>query len=155
MTKQYFVDDIKHFVSAMNIKQFGTDKMYTLAQQGLLRTPADVYTLTKEQLVGAGISMRNANMVLYYIRQSKLVTMPTLLTALNIKGLGIRKTNDISRFFNSLGDLYYYKDVDFLCTCKFISMQTAKSIVDYFNDEDNILMMKQLESHGIGVRKAA
>lgn len=139
----------------MNIKLLGTDKICTLAEQGLLRNPADIYTLTKDQLVKGGVSMRNANMILYHIRQSKMSPLPTVLAALNIKGLGIRKTNDISRFFNSLSDMYHYKDIGFLCGCKFIATHTAQSIVDYFNDEDNILMMKQLESHGIGVQKTA
>ena len=74
---------------AMDIEGLGERTVFQFSDAGLITDPADIYSLTAEQLLGLeGFAKISADKLLAAIEGSKARPLPKLLTALGIKGLG-------------------------------------------------------------------
>lgn len=99
---------IIHFISrdAMDIEQLGEETVLKLIGSGKLKTPADLYALTKEDLLELeGFAEPSAIQTLEAIKRSKSVSFSRFLYAMGIPLLGKGKSADIARFFGKLSTL--------------------------------------------------
>ncbi len=99
---------IRHFASrlAMDIEGLGDKRVEQLVDSGLVRSPADLYTLSCEQLQGLErMGARSAAKLLRAIERSKHTTLPRLLYALGIREVGETTALALARHFGDLAPL--------------------------------------------------
>jgi DNA ligase (NAD+) len=93
---------LRHFVSrgAMDIERLGEKQVQLLLDRGLVRTAADIYRLTKEQLLELdGIGERSADLLLAAIDASRQRPFARVLFALGIEEVGeVTARNLVQRF---------------------------------------------------------
>ncbi|WP_456406344.1 NAD-dependent DNA ligase LigA [Thiolapillus sp.] len=96
---------IKHFASrrAMDIEGLGDKLVEQLVDQELIHDPADLYSLTKEQLVGLErVGEKSAQNLLDALERSKETTLAHFLYALGIREVGEATSQALARQFGSL-----------------------------------------------------
>ena len=142
---------IIHFVSrrAMDIDGLGDKIVEQLVDKGLVKSPADLYCLTFEQVVAlegfAEISSRN---LLKAIETSKTPTLARFIFALGIPDVGeetakllARALGLLERISRALPDvLVYLPDV---------GLEVAHEIHSFFVDEHNRSVIEQLHERGV------
>lgn len=155
MTKQFYIDDLKHFARTMGFANLSTGKLTDLASRGKMKTPADLYTLTKEDLESVGIRNTKATVFFLCVGHSKKGSFPQLLTALKIKGLGERNARNLAEKFPSIDFLIRNDNICALMQVEGVAMHTAENIINYFADETNIAMLEKLREHGVTVAQTS
>ncbi len=96
---------IKHFASrrAMDIEGLGDKLVEQLVDQELIRDPADLYSLTREQLTGLErMGEKSAQNLLDALARSKETTLAHFLYALGIREVGEATSQTLARQFGSL-----------------------------------------------------
>ena len=99
---------IRHFASrpAMDIEGLGEKLVAQLVDGGLVRSPADLYTLSAEQLQGLErMGEKSGANLLEAIERSKHTTLPRLLYALGIREVGEATALALARHFGDLDAL--------------------------------------------------
>ncbi|OGT89127.1 MAG: DNA ligase (NAD(+)) LigA [Gammaproteobacteria bacterium RIFOXYD12_FULL_61_37] len=99
---------IKHFASrrAMDIDGLGDKLVEQLVEQGLIQNPADLYTLTLEQLASLErMAERSASNLLAALDASKATTLERFLFALGIREVGEATARALARSFGDLEPL--------------------------------------------------
>ena len=134
---------------AMDIEGLGEQTVMQLSEAGLVTDPADIYTLTREQLMtlpkwGA----LKADNLLAALHGSKTRPLPKLLTALGIKGLGPSASEGLSRRFGSLDTIMNATEADLAATDG-VGPIIAASIVRWFEREPNRAMVEKLRAAGV------
>ena len=145
------VRNVEHFVSrgAMDITGLGIRIVEQLIAEGLVRDVADLYTLTKEQLLGLeGFAAKKADNLLAAIAQSKSQSLNRVIAALGIHGVGEVMAADLSRIFPDLGALSQATTAD-LQQIDGVGPNIAESIVDWFSRPANQNLLAKLKSAGI------
>ena len=112
----------EHFIQrrAMNIESLGEGKIELLIDRGLVQTPADLYDLTADQLLGIEktfldeetgkkrvVSFREKTVqnILTAIERSKAQPLPNVLFALGIRYVGNTTAERIADYFGSMDAL--------------------------------------------------
>ena len=91
---------------AMDIEGLGERTVFQLSEAGLITDPADIYSLTSEQLLGLeGFAKISVDKLLNAIEGSKTRPLPKLLTALGIKGLGPSASDALSLAFGTVDSI--------------------------------------------------
>ncbi len=99
---------LKHFVSrgAMDIDGLGEKQVDQLQKRGLVKTPADFYRLTEEQLVELeGFGAISAGKLLAAIEASKQRPFARVLFALGIEEVGEVTGRNLAQFFRTIDAL--------------------------------------------------
>ena len=99
---------IRHFASrrAMDIEGLGEKLIEQLVEGGIVSSPADLYTLTVEQLAGLErMGEKSAANLKAAIERSKRTTLSRLLYALGIREVGEATALALARHFGDLGSL--------------------------------------------------
>jgi len=142
---------IQHFVSrrAMNIDGFGEKLVDQLVNRRLLKTPADIYSLTREQLaVLDGIRETASSKLSAAIEVSKRTNISRLIYALGIPGVGEALAKDLGRKFGRL-DLISEALPQTLRFIPGIGKELASSIHEFFQTAHNSLVIQQLRVRGV------
>jgi DNA ligase (NAD+) len=145
------VRNLEHFVSrgAMDISGLGYKIVEQLIAVGLVRDVADLYTLTREQLLALeGFADKKADNLLAAIADSKSRPLNRLVAALGIHGVGEVAANDLARHFGSLDTLSVASAAD-LEAIEGFGPNTAASIVDWFARPANQNLLHKLKSAGV------
>ncbi|BAN69471.1 NAD-dependent DNA ligase LigA [endosymbiont of unidentified scaly snail isolate Monju] len=96
---------IKHFASrkAMDIEGLGDKLVEQLVDRGLVETPADLYQLTREQLIGLErMGEKSADNLLAALARSRETTLGRFLFALGILGIGETMAGVLAQTLGSL-----------------------------------------------------
>jgi DNA ligase (NAD+) len=99
---------IRHFASrrAMDIEGFGDKLVEQLIEKDWIKSPADIYTLTREQLAGLErMGEKSAANLIEAIEKSKHTTLPRLLYGLGIPQVGEATALALAQNFGRLDDL--------------------------------------------------
>jgi DNA ligase (NAD+) len=142
---------IEHFVSrrAMNIEGIGEETADLMFEQGLIRNIADIYDLTKPQIVRLErMGSRSADNIIEGIAKSKEVPFPRVLYALGIRYVGETTAKKIAMAFRSL-DAIRNAAFDSLLQVDEVGDRIAQSIIQYFADDNNIAIVERLKSAGL------
>ena len=144
---------IEHFASksALNIEGLGKKTVAQLVEAGLVRTLADVYRLTKEQLLTLeGFAERSATLLLAAIERSKTVSLDRFLMGLGIRQVGQHIAKVLAREFGSLTSLMEVSE-DRFQQVSAIGPEIAASLVSYFSEEHNRRVIRDLLDSGFTI----
>jgi len=144
------IEHIKHFVSrkAMDIEGIGSKLVEQLVNQNLIKSVADIYVLTKEDLMSLErMGDKSAHNVLDSIEKSKNTTLGRFLYALGIREVGETTAHLLSDTFtlDELMDI----DQDKLLELPDIGPVVAKHIIAFFAEKANREIIKQLMMAGV------
>ncbi|HAE59638.1 MAG TPA: DNA ligase (NAD(+)) LigA [Anaerolineae bacterium] len=145
------VRNLEHFVSrgAMDISGLGIKIVEQLIAIGLVRDVADLYTLTREQLLALeGFADKKADNLLAAIAESKAQPLNRLIIALGIHGVGEVAAGDLARHFGSLDALSETSAAD-LESIEGFGPNTAAAIVDWFARPANQGLLVKLKLAGV------
>ncbi len=143
--------NIEHFVSrgAMDIVGLGIKIVEQLVAAGLVNDVADLYTLSKEDLLELeGFADKKAENILAAIQESKKQSLARLLTALGIRGVGEVSAAELARQFHSIDQLKT-KEIDNLLQIEGIGPNIAQAIVDWFKSPTNQAVLAKLHEAGV------
>lgn len=143
--------NIAHFVSrdAMDIDGLGAAIVDTLIEKGLVRSPADIYYLTLDQLKSLWKSGETAaKKLLAAIEDSKHRDLSRLIYALGIRQVGAKTGKVLASTFGSLDGLMD-ADEAVLTDIPDVGAVTAAYIVEWFHQEQSVQMIEQLRLAGV------
>jgi len=128
---------------AMDIEGLGEQTVLQLSDAGFVTDAADIYSLTRDQLMTLPKwGTLKADNLLAAIQGSTTRPLPKLLTALGIKGLGPSASEALSRRFGSL-DVIMTATEDDLAATDGVGPVIAGSIVRWFAKEPNRAMVEK------------
>lgn len=148
---------IEHFISrkAMNIEGIGEETVDLLFSRNLIRNYADLYELTAEQLVPLErMGEKSAANIISSIKNSLSVPYNRVLYALGIRHVGETTAKTIASEFRSIDELLK-ADIDTLTSLNEIGPKIASSIVSFFSDSDNLIIIERLRKYGLNFREEA
>ncbi|WP_312591937.1 NAD-dependent DNA ligase LigA [Stutzerimonas nitrititolerans] len=146
---------IIHFVSrrAMDIDGLGDKIVEQLVDKELIRSPADLYCLTFEQVVAlegfAEVSSRN---LLKSIEASRTPTLARFIYALGIPDVGEETAKLLARALGSLERVARALP-DVLVYLPDVGLEVAHEIHSFFQDEHNRLVIEQLRERGVQLQE--
>ena len=145
------VSRLRHFASrlAMDIEGLGIETSTQLTETGLVKTPADLYRLTYEQLVNldrfADLSARN---LLAAIEASKTRPLRNVIHALGIRMVGEATALALARRFGSLEALINVSVAD-LQSVRDVGPEVARQIHDFLAVPEQRETIQQLLAAGV------
>jgi DNA ligase (NAD+) len=104
---------VQHFASraAVNIRGLGPRLIAKLVAQAGLRSPADLYSLTKERLLAIeGVGERGAEVLLDSIEASRGVELAPVVLGLGLDGVGIKRARSLAKAAPDLAALVVVGD---------------------------------------------
>ena len=142
-----------HFTSrhAMNITGFGDAIIEDFYNRGYLKNVLDFYHLDrfKEELMELeGFGSKSINNLLEEIENSKNNSLERLLFGLSIRHVGEKTADILGAKFKNIDNLMN-ASYDDIASVYDIGPTIAKSVVNYFSDEDNIKLINDLKSEGV------
>ena len=146
-----FLELMKHFVSkgAMDIDGLGEQWCRILIDQRLVADLADLYKLTKEQLLELDrMGEKLADKIIGNIEASKGRPLPRLLFALGILHVGFEVADLLSQRFANISELADAK-LEQLTEIPGIGPKIAESIAAYFTVAHNSVVIGKLRSKGV------
>jgi DNA ligase (NAD+) len=142
---------LTHFTSrgAMDIEGLGESMSATLLREGLVRDVADVYSITKEQLLGLErVGEKSASNLIQNIEKSKTRPLPNLLFALGVRHVGYETAELLANHFGSV-DAMTAASLEDLSSVPSIGPKIAESIYEYLHDEQNLALIEKLRAAGV------
>lgn len=144
---------MEHFVSrkAMNIMGLGKEVIDEYYNRGFARNIADLYSLTKPQLLQLVQDKKNdkgADNILKALEDSKQVPFERVVFALGIRFVGETSAKALARYFKSM-DALMAASAGELCQVDGIGDVIAASIVGYFKEDGNREIVERLHSYGL------
>ncbi|MGE0088782.1 MAG: NAD-dependent DNA ligase LigA [Bacteroidales bacterium] len=141
---------IEHFVSrkAMNIA--GAEATVdALFENGLIHNIADLYYLTKDQvLTMERFAEKSATNLIDSINNSKTVPFQRVMFALGIRFVGETVAKTLANNFKSIENIKN-ANIEQLTQVNEIGERIASSIVEYFSDKNNIAIIDKLKKAGV------
>lgn len=140
-----------HFVSrqGLDIAGLGPERLHQLLVAGLVRTVADLYTLTPEQLLPLDrYAETAAHGLVEAIAASKQKPLRALLVALGIRHVGAAAAKLLARRFGSLAALRE-ASVEAIEALDGIGPAISGSLREYFDDPVNAALLDALAAHGV------
>jgi DNA ligase (NAD+) len=144
---------IQHFASrdAFDIDGLGPSTVEALVKAGLVRTVADLFTLTDDDLRGLPrFGARAATRLAAAIDASRRVTLERFLLALGIPSVGGAAAKALAGCFKTLRAVRYATPRD-LETIRSVGPAAASRIARFFNQPDNQAIIDALLRHGVTV----
>jgi len=144
---------LEHFASktALNIEGLGKKTVAQLVDRGLVRNLADLYTLTKDQILTLeGFADRSATLLLDAIERSKRVRLDRLLIGLGIYQVGEHIARVLARRFGTLEALMAADRGTFESVHE-IGPEIASSLVSFFSEVHNRRVIDRLRTLGVTI----
>jgi len=142
---------IEHFISrkAMDIDGIGAETVQLLFQAGLISTYADLYTLRAEDVMGLDrMAEKSATNMIEGIEASKQKPFEKVLFALGIRFVGETVAEKLAMAFKSI-DTLATATFDDLIAVDEIGERIAKSVIEFFEDLGNTMMIERLKTYGL------
>lgn len=142
---------LQHFASkgALDIDTLGEKNVEALVDAGLVNDNADIYKVTKEQLLTldrfADIS---ATKLIEAIAHKKHPELERFVYGLGIRHVGIQTAIDIVERFESL-DALRHATIDELASVAGVGGIVAESIAAWFADDDNLSLLDKFSALGV------
>ena len=147
------IEKLIHFTSrdAMNFDGFGERIIEDFYNLGYLRDITDFYKLSKykdDLMTLEGFAENSVSNLLEAIENSKNNSLEKLIFALGIRYVGKKTAKIFASIFKTL-DKFMMSDFDTLKDIPEVGDIIAKSVVDYFSDEENIKIINELRNLGV------
>lgn len=142
---------IQHFISrkAMDIEGLGAETVELLYKQGLINNYADLYSLTKEQLLPLErMADKSAENLLQGVQRSKQIPFERVLYALGIRFVGETVAKKLAKHYQTLDRLMQATPEDLMQVDE-IGERIAESVYEFFSNPDNVQLIQRLKEYGI------
>ena len=148
---------LEHWVGkkCLDIEGLGEATLDQLLQASLVRSPADLYRLMPEQLLGLeGFAEKSAQKTVGAIQASLQQSPIRVLHALGISSVGIETATVLLETFGSIDRLKEAK-IEALQTVYGVGTIVAQAVVDYFAKPETQVLLADLTSVGFDFSKQA
>ena len=145
------LERLMHFASkdAMDIRGLGEANIRKFYDLGLLRTIPQVYQLNYDEIAKLeGLGKKSIENLQKAIEHSKTQPLHRLIFALGIRFVGETMAKTLTHAVNHLLDLQKF-DEEALQNLEDVGPKVAGSIVQFFSNDDNIKILKELEALGL------
>lgn len=142
---------VEHFIhrNAMDIDSLGERTISLLFEKQLIADVADLYSLRFEQIVDLeGFKEKSAKNLLEGIEASKSKTFDKVLFALGIRFVGRTVAEKLANHFITI-DAIRQASFEELIAVPEIGERIAQSVIDFFQDPTNVLLIERLQSAGL------
>lgn len=140
-----------HFASrrAMDIEGLGDKLVEQLVDSGIVRTPADLYTMGLPALVNLDrMAEKSASNLLAAIEKSKQTTLARFIYALGIRNVGESTAKDLARHFGRLDRVLEADQVQLMQVSE-VGPVVAQCLHQFCTEPHNLEVIKQLRAAGI------
>src|SRR5271168_4467278 len=144
-------ETILHFASrgVMNIDGMGDALVNQLTDRGLVKNVADIYKLTKENLLSLErMGDKSAQNVLDEIENSKKLPLERVIYGLGIRFVGERTAEFLAEHFGSMEALTNASEEE-LQQVNEVGPRIAKSIIEFFAEPSNRKLVQSLGKAGV------
>lgn len=140
---------------AMDIDKVGPAVIQQLYAKKFISNAVDLYKLTMQDFMQLdSVKEKSASNIYNSIQESKNRPLNRLLTAMGIRHVGKETAEILAGEFPSL-DLLISAPLEELAKIEGIGDIIAKSIFDFFHDEENLKMIEELKEIGINPQAKA
>ncbi|HNP17084.1 MAG TPA: NAD-dependent DNA ligase LigA [Fulvivirga sp.] len=142
---------IEHFIQrrAMNIDSLGERTIDILYQKGLVKSPADLYDLTFENIIDLeGFKELSTNNLLKGVKDSIQTPFESVLFGLGIRFVGRTVAEKLAYHFKNI-DKLASADYEELIAVPEIGERIASSLLEYFSSEENQNELSRLKQAGV------
>ena len=145
---------ISHFASrnALDIEGLGERTVRVLVEQGLVEDVGDLFTLTKQELLGVLVSDSTnetlVNNLLTAIDHARDCPLPNLLIGLGVEHLGPTTAELLARRFGDI-ETISAADIDEIAAIDGIGPIIAQSVKDFFEDTHHRAVIGKLSKNGV------
>ena len=142
---------LEHFASktALNIAGLGKKTAAQLVESGLVKTLADLFALTKEQILHLeGFADRSASLFMEALERSKHVSLERFLLGLGIRNVGQHIARVLARRFGTL-EAIMAADRTVLETVHEVGPEIASSLQAFFQEDHNRQVIDRFRQLGL------
>lgn len=148
---------IEHFIQrkAMDIDSLGEQTIKQLYELGLVNSPADLYALTREDVLRLeGFKDKSAKNLLDGISKSKETPFESVLFAIGIRYVGKTVAEKLARYFKSI-DKISEASLEDLLKAPEVGEKIAQSVHQFFRNEESQLEISRLKAAGLQFESTA
>src|SRR5919204_6410726 len=142
---------LRHFASrgAMDIEGLGDQTCTQLVERGLVKTPADLYALTREQWLGLErMGDKSVDNLLAALERSKNTSLRRFIYALGIRLVGEATARALALQFHGV-DRFMDATLDELQAVRDVGPEVAQQIYEFTHTAENREAVKRLLDAGI------
>lgn len=142
---------IEHFVAreAMNIESLGPETIEMMFGLGIIRDVADLYTIEPSDLMFLPrMGAKSAENLITGIKASLNVPFERVLFALGIRFVGVTVAKRLAYAFHNI-DALMSASFEELTAVEEIGERIAQSLLDYFSNETNKMLVERLKVIGL------
>ncbi len=142
---------LKHFVSrrALDIEGFGAKLIEQLVATDRLKTPADIFQLTRKELSELDrMGERSAENLVGSIEESKSTTLARFLFALGIREVGEATAAGIAAHFGNLAEVISATEDD-LQRVQDVGPVVAARLRAFLSEKHNLEVIARLQEYGV------
>ncbi len=145
------LERFKHFISkaGLDVKGVGASWVEKLVETKMVKTPADFFRLTTEELLtlermGEKLAQKFVDS---FEAVKETMTLPKFIAALGIRHVGQQTAKGLAKKFGSMEALGR-ADKETLLTVDDVGEEVASSIIDFFMEEGNKQLLEDLKDQG-------
>ena len=147
------LEHLRHFVGALDIEGLGYATLQQLIDRKLVKDPADLYHLTKDQLLSLeGFADKSAQNLLDRLEASKSTTLQRFLIALGIGSVGWTMAGLLADHFGAI-ERVESAGIDDLRAIGGVGPTVAETVHDYFQLEASRALIARLLQAGIVLKQ--
>lgn len=142
---------IQHFISrkAMDIEGLGGETVALLYNNHLVQNYADLYELTVEQILPLErMAQKSAENLVNGVKKSTAIPFESVLYALGIRYVGETVAKKLAKHYKTIEALSRATLMDLVLVDE-IGERIAQSVVDFFENEENKIIINRLKEYGV------
>ncbi|MFM1753574.1 MAG: NAD-dependent ligase LigA [Bacteroidota bacterium] len=142
---------IQHYISrkAMDIEGLGGETVALLFNNGLVHNYADLYELKVEQILPLErMAQKSAENLINGVTLSKSIPFERVLFALGIRYVGETVAKKLAKHYKNIDALQQASLMDLILVDE-IGERIAQSVIDFFDNQENQIMVERLKNYGI------
>ena len=148
---------IQHFITrkAMDIDGLGGETVALLFNAGLVTNYADLYELKKEQIIPLErMAEKSADNLIQGIEKSKSIPFERVLYALGIRYVGETVAKKLAKHYKSIDAIAQASMMDLILVDE-IGDKIAQSVIQFFDNQENRLIIERLKQFGVQLESGA
>ncbi|MBS7253412.1 NAD-dependent DNA ligase LigA [Flavobacterium branchiicola] len=142
---------IQHYISrkAMDIEGLGGETVALLFNNGLVHNYADLYELKVEDILPLErMAQKSAENLVKGVEKSKEIPFESVLFALGIRFVGETVAKKLAKHYKNIDALSQASLMDLVLVDE-IGERIAKSVIEFFENEENKRIIERLKSYGV------
>ncbi|MET3028114.1 NAD-dependent DNA ligase LigA [Flavobacterium sp. UW10123] len=142
---------VQHYISrkAMDIEGLGGETVALLFKNGLVHNYADLYELKVEDILHLErMAQKSAENLVNGVQKSKEIPFESVLFALGIRFVGETVAKKLAKHYKNIDALAQASLMDLVLVDE-IGERIAKSVIEFFENEENKKIIERLKSYGI------